>query len=233
MITTSDLLFQNENLIFFFININYQSYFLQIQFTFLQHISILLSLSVMIFNQFNNLLFLIFSQSVNFVNAFFVIFENSVDLQNSISDIIEINELSSTLEQVNCRNMYYIIWNINTKNNFISWWNQCSAVKKIKKSDSQWTYSNWNNAHHKSEFWSQFNQAAVKKTEIFCLICKKCNLVLTHLIYIRNDFSEMKKHIQNWNCVLNFTANCATSDIFIVLINYLQNIMITIYNNNL
>ena len=36
-----------------------------------------------------------------------------------------------------------------------------------------------------------------KKTEIFCLIYKKCNLVLTHSIYIRNDSFEMKKHIQN------------------------------------
>ena len=82
--------------------------------------------------------------------------------------------------------MYYVIWNVNTKNDFASWWNQYSAVKKIKKSDSWYTHFNWNNAHHKSEFWSQFNQKIIKKTEIFCLICKKCNLVLIHLIYIKN-----------------------------------------------
>ena len=163
----------------------------------------------------------------------FFIFENFADLQNFISDTIEVNELSFILEQVNCKSTYYVIWNTNTKNDFISWWNQCSAVKKIKKSDFQCTHSNWNNDHCKSEFWSQFNQAVVKKTEILCLICKKYNLVLTHSIYIRNDFSEIKKHIQNQNCVLNFTANYATPDIFIVLINYLQNIMIMIYDNNL
>ena len=108
MIATNNLLFQNENLIIFFANINYQSYFSQIQFTSLQHIFILLSLSIMIFNQFDNLLFFIFFQSINFVNVFFIS-ENSMNLQNFISDIIEINEFSSTLEQVNCKNTYYII----------------------------------------------------------------------------------------------------------------------------
>ena len=108
MITTSKLLFQNENLIFLFTNINHQFYFLQIQFTFLQHISILLSLSVMTFNQLDSLLSFTSSQSVSLVNVSFIS-ENSVNLQNFISDTIEVNELSSTLEQVNCRSMYYVI----------------------------------------------------------------------------------------------------------------------------
>ena len=77
-----------------------------------------------------------------------------------------------------------------------------------------------------------FDQKAVRKTEIFCLICKKCNFVLTHSIYIRNSFSEMKKHIQNQEYDLNVIANHAISDIFIILINYFQDIMITIYDNN-
>ena len=77
-----------------------------------------------------------------------------------------------------------------------------------------------------------FDQKAVRRTEILCLICKKCDLVLTHSIYIRNDFFEMKKHIQNQDCVFNFTANHAISDIFIILISYFQDIMIIIYDNN-
>ena len=62
----------------------------------------------MIFNQFDNLLSFISSQSVNLVNVFFIS-ENSANLQNFISDTVEVNELSSTLEQVNCRNTYYVI----------------------------------------------------------------------------------------------------------------------------
>ena len=62
----------------------------------------------MIFNQFDNLLFLTFSQFVNLINMSFIS-ENFMNLQNFISDMIEINELSSILEQVNCKNMYYII----------------------------------------------------------------------------------------------------------------------------
>ena len=108
MITTSDLLFQNENLIFLFTNINHQSYLSQIQFTLLQHISVLLSLSIMTFNQLDSLLFFTFSQSVSLINASFIS-ENSVNLQNFTSDMIEINEFSSTLEQVNCKHMYYVI----------------------------------------------------------------------------------------------------------------------------
>ena len=89
----------------------------------------------MTFNQFDNLLSFTFFQSISFINVFFIS-ENFMNLQNFISDMIEINELSSTLEQVNCRDTYYIIWNVNTKDDFVSWWNQYSAVKKIKKSDS-------------------------------------------------------------------------------------------------
>ena len=62
----------------------------------------------MIFNQFNSLLFFTFSQFVSLVNMSFIS-ENSANLQNFISDMIEVNELSSTLEQVNCKNMYYVI----------------------------------------------------------------------------------------------------------------------------
>ena len=62
----------------------------------------------MIFNQFDNLLSLTSFQSVNLVNASFIS-ENSVNLQNFISDMIEINELSFILEQVNCKNIYYVI----------------------------------------------------------------------------------------------------------------------------
>src|SRR5436190_23235727 len=97
MIIISNLLFQNENLIFFFTNTNHQFYFSQIQFTLLQHIFVLLSLSIMIFNQFDNLLSFIFSQFVSLVNAFFIS-ENSADLQNFISNMIEINELSFIFE---------------------------------------------------------------------------------------------------------------------------------------
>ena len=70
----------------------------------------------------------------------FFISENSADLQNFISDMIEVNELSSILEQVNCKSMYYVIWNANIKNDFVFWWNQYSAIKKIKKSDSWCTH---------------------------------------------------------------------------------------------
>ena len=108
MIATSNLLFQNENLIFLFANINHQFYLSQIQFISLQHISVLLSLSVMTFNQLDSLLSFTSSQSVSLVNVSFIS-ENSVDLQNFTSGTVEVNELSSTLEQVNCRNTYYVI----------------------------------------------------------------------------------------------------------------------------
>ena len=62
----------------------------------------------MTFNQLDSLLFFTSFQSVSLVNVSFIS-ENSADLQNFTSDMIEINELSSTLEQVNCRDMYYII----------------------------------------------------------------------------------------------------------------------------
>jgi len=182
-------------------------------------------------NQLDSLLSPTSSQSVSLVNASFIS-ENSADLQNSTSGTIEVNELPSTLEQVNCKGTYYVIWNANTKDDFASWWNQCSAAKKIKEPDSRCTHPNWNNGHRKSEFWSQFNQAAAKKTGIPCLICKKCNLVLTHPTYTRNGPSGMKKHIQSRDCVLNSTANRATSDISIVLVSYLQDIMVTIYGND-
>ena len=81
-------------------------------------------------------------------------------------------------------------------------------------------------------FWAQFNQAAIKKTEISCIIYKKYNLVLTYLIYTKNDSSEMKKHIQSQDCDLNIIINQTRSDIFTMLINYLQDIMIIIYDNN-
>ena len=51
----------------------------------------------MTFNQFDNLLSFTSSQSVSLVNVSFI-FENSADLQNFISDMIEVNELSFTLE---------------------------------------------------------------------------------------------------------------------------------------
>ena len=171
----------------------------------------------MTFNQLDNLLFFISSQSVNLVNASSVISENSADLQNFTFSTVEV---SSTLEQVNCKSTYHVIWNANTKDDFASWWDQHSAVKEIKESDSQYTQSNWHNAHCKSAFWLQFDQAAAKKTGIPCLICKKCNVVLTHPIYTKNSSSEMKKHIWSWDCDLNATAYHATSDIFIVLVSY-------------
>ena len=160
---------------------------------------------------------------------FFIISDDSVNLSDFIFSTVEV---SSTLEQVNHKDMYYVIWNANTKDDFVSWWNQNSAVKKIKKSDSKCSQSNWNNVHHISDWWKMFNQKAVRRTEIFCLICKKCDLVLTHSTYSRNDSSEMKKHLENWECDYNATTNCATSDVFMILISYLQDIMITIFDNN-
>ena len=74
----------------------------------------------MTFNQLDSLLSFTSSQSVSLVNVSFIS-ENSADLQNFTSDMIEVNELSSTLEQVNCRNTYYVIWNANIKNDFVSW----------------------------------------------------------------------------------------------------------------
>ena len=71
-----------------------------------------------------------------------------------------------------------------------------------------------------------FDQKAVRRTEIFCLICKKCDLVLMHSTYSRNDSSEMKKHLESWEYTHNIIINYATSDIFIILISYFQDIMI-------
>ena len=63
----------------------------------------------MTFNQLDSLLSPTSSQSVSLVNASFIISENSADLQNFISNMIKINELSFTLEQVNCKDTYYVI----------------------------------------------------------------------------------------------------------------------------
>ena len=62
----------------------------------------------MTFNQLDNLLSFTSSQFVSLVNVFFIS-ENSADLQNFTSDTVEVNELPSILEQVNCRDMYYVI----------------------------------------------------------------------------------------------------------------------------
>jgi len=51
--------------------------------------------------------------------------------------------------------------------------------------------------------------------------------------YSKNDSFKMKKHLESQKYDYNIIANHATSDIFIVLINYLQDIMIIIFNNNL
>ena len=171
----------------------------------------------MTFNQLDNLLSFTSSQSISLVNASSVISENWIDLLNSTSSTVEV---PSTLEQVNCKGTYYIIWNANTKDDFASWWDQRSAAKEIKEPDSRYTQPNWHNAHRKSAFWLQFDQAAAKKTGIPCLICKKCNLVLAHPTYTKNGPSGMKKHIRSRDCGLNATAYHATSDISIVLVSY-------------
>ena len=93
----------------------------------------------MTFNQLDSLLSFIFFQSVSLVNMFFIISDDSVNLSDFIFSTVEV---SSILEQVNHRDTYYVIWNANTKNDFVSWWNQNSVVKKIKKSDSKCSQSN-------------------------------------------------------------------------------------------
>ena len=54
-----------------------------------------------------------------------------------------------------------------------------------------------------------------------------------HSTYSRNDFSEMKKHFKNQKYDHNVITNYATLNIFIILINYFQDIMIIIFDNNL
>ena len=170
----------------------------------------------MTFNQADTSSSLISSQSVSLVAESPDVSENSLNLQDSIFSTIEV---SSTLDKLNCNDWYFVIWNADTKDDFTSWWNQLSAAQKCKQSGSGKTNSNWSNAHCKSDFWTKFHQAAVKKTGISCLICKKCNLVLAHSIYTKNSSSEMKKHIWSQDCDLNATANHATSDIdFLMLV---------------
>ena len=60
----------------------------------------------MIFNQLDSLLSLTFSQSVSLVNASFIISDDSVNLSDFTFSTVEV---SSTLEQVNHRNTYYVI----------------------------------------------------------------------------------------------------------------------------
>ena len=60
----------------------------------------------MTFNQFDSLLSFTFSQSVSFVNASFTISDDSVNLSDFTFSTIEV---SSTLEQVNHKDMYYVI----------------------------------------------------------------------------------------------------------------------------
>ena len=164
----------------------------------------------MTFNQADTSSSLISSQSVSLVAESPDVSENSLNLQDSIFSTIEV---SSTLNKLNCNDQYFVIWTADTKNDFTSWWNQLSAAQECKQSESGKTHSNWSNTHCKSDFWTKFHQAAVKKTEISCIICKKCNMILTHSIYSKNSTSEMKKHAQSQDCDLNATANHATSDI--------------------
>ena len=53
-----------------------------------------------------------------------------------------------------------------------------------------------------------------------------------HSTYSKNSFSEMKKYLESQEYDHNIIANHVTSDVFIILINYLQDIMITIFDNN-
>jgi hypothetical protein len=180
-------------------------------------------------NQLDSLLSPTSSQSVSLVNASSIISDNSADLPDSTSSTVEV---PSILEQVNRRGTYYVIWNANTKDDFASWWNQSSAAKKIKEPGSKCSQPNWNNVHRTSEWWKKFNQGAARKTEVPCLICKKCNLVLTHPTYSKNGPSGMKKHLESREYGHNATENRATLDISMLLVSYLQDIMVTIFGNN-
>ena len=60
----------------------------------------------MTFNQLDSLLSLTFSQSVSFVNVSFIISDDSVNLSDFTFSTVEV---SSTLEQVNHRDTYYVI----------------------------------------------------------------------------------------------------------------------------
>ena len=53
-----------------------------------------------------------------------------------------------------------------------------------------------------------------------------------HLTYLKNNSSEMKKHLESQECDYNIIVNHTTSDIFIILINYFQDIIIIIFDNN-
>ena len=116
-------------------------------------------------------------------------------------------EMSFILQQMNCEDKYYIIWNTDQAEMFISWWNQLSKTKKCQQSESKKAHSCWNNAYYIFKNWQHFHQTAEKKTGISDMICKKCHTVIAHLIYFQDDSSEMNKHIESKDCFLNIIMN--------------------------
>ena len=128
-------------------------------------------------------------------------------------------EVSFILQQMNYEDKYYIIWNTDQAEMFISWWNQLFKTKKCWQSESKKAHSCWNNACHISKNWQYFHQTAEKKTGISDMICKKCHTVIAHLIYSWDDSSEMNKHIKSKDCFFNAIMNWINiQNVFLLLI---------------
>jgi len=128
-------------------------------------------------------------------------------------------EVPSVLQQMNCGGKYYIIWDTDQAEVFISWWDQLPEAKKCRQPGSKKAHPCWNNARRTSKNWQHFHQAAEKKTGIPGMICKKCHTVIAHPTYSRGGPSGMNKHIGSKDCLLNATANRTnTQDVSLLLV---------------
>ncbi len=109
---------------------------------------------------------------------------------------------SSSNNLILFENRQYVIWTMNTKNDFENWWT-IDTSWRIDTTFRKWEHRKfvWENRSWKKIVWANWHEVINVIQNRSHILCKNCEFVFVHSIFENIDNNIMSRHRSNNECV--------------------------------
>jgi hypothetical protein len=142
---------------------------------------------------------MLFEQSKSFFNAS----KSSFNAWNNLmTNSFKSTAKSSLNNLILFENRQYVIWTVNTKNDFENWWTIDisweidTTLRKREHRKLVWKSRNW-----KKIVWADWHEVINVTQDRSHILCKNCDFVSVHFTFENIDHNIMNKHRFNNECV--------------------------------
>lgn len=120
---------------------------------------------------------------------------------------------------------------------FLKWWDETlfdqknNAMTKTMKNERR--KMRWNSKSRTNEYWNNYVETIQILNEVFRLLCRRCEINISHSVFLNIDKNSLRNHFNNCQCRLRKKWKYSSNEnvkIMLKNVSFLSTIITEFYN---